>query len=120
MDILERGRQICNRNQTKLQTMKKIYIAGKITGIEEEARLLFEEAEFKLWGEGWQPVNPMKLDHNHGKTWAEYMRLGVAELMKCEALFALSNWKDSEGAKIEIRLAKEVGIKIIYQDEKAR
>lgn len=94
---------------------KKIYIAGKITGMEEEARKLFLEAEGWLIINGFDPVNPMKLPHKHGGTWPEYMKEGIRAMMDCEAVYALKNWQESAGATIEINLARSIGMEIIQQ-----
>jgi len=93
--------------------MKKVYIAGKISGIEDYAYALFEEAEQKFIKKGYQVVNPMKLPHNHDKTWESYMKDCVFELVGCDLIHPLPNWNDSRGARIEMQLAKELGIKII-------
>lgn len=47
----------------------KVYISGKISGIEQEAAYLFEQAEKKLQAEGLKVINPMKLQHQHNKSW---------------------------------------------------
>lgn len=93
--------------------MKKVYIAGKISGIEDYAYALFEEAEQKFVKKGYQVVNPMKLPHNHDKKWESYMKDCIFELVGCDLIHPLPNWSDSKGAKIEMALAKELGIKII-------
>lgn len=48
------------------------------------------------------------------------MREDMIEMLKCESVYALSNWSDSKGAMIEIDIAEKVGLSIIYQQvEKA-
>lgn len=48
----------------------RIYISGKITGLPfDEAFKMFENAENKLKFRGYEVVNPMKLNHNHNKSW---------------------------------------------------
>jgi hypothetical protein len=58
--------------------MIKVYIAGKITGEEEKARVLFEQAEKRLsavWGtEHVTVINPMKLPHDHSKPGKNILR----------------------------------------------
>ena len=95
------------------QTMKKVYIAGKISGMEEEAFGLFVQAEILLIKKGYEVVNPMKLPHKHDKTWESYMKECLTEMMKCDLIYPLPNWNESKGAKIEMELARELGIKII-------
>lgn len=94
----------------------KIYISGKITGIEDEAFKLFEIAENKLKLHGYEVVNPMKLPHNHDKSWESYMKECIVALMSCDTIYMLSNYYMSKGAFLEIGLAKELGIMVIYEE----
>ena len=95
--------------------MQKIYISGKITGIEKKAPLIFAEAELDLIDRGFNVVNPIKIKHNHNGSWANYMKNDIKALMDCDAIYMLSNWTGSKGAEIERRLALDLGMKIIYQ-----
>ena len=94
----------------------KIYISGKITGIEEEALQRFEFAETNLKLAGFDVVNPMKLEHNHDKSWEAYMRVCIIALMSCNAIFMLLNYYQSKGAMIELALAKELGMKVYWEE----
>lgn len=91
----------------------RIYIAGKITGIENEAVLKFKRAETILKGMGYEPVNP--LIENTTDTWENYMKLGISKLLTCDGIYMLSNWMNSKGAKIEHNLAEILKLKIIYE-----
>ncbi len=95
----------------------KIYISGKISGIEKEAPKLFEEAERHLQKMGFDTVNPMKLNHNHDKTWHSYMKEDVRALCDCDGIFMLNNWTDSKGAIIEHTIAMYLGIQVTYQKQ---
>ena len=90
----------------------KIYIAGKITGMEEEAERLFQQAEDRLTEMGYEVVNPMKLPHDHDKQWLSYMIECLTALKECDAIFMLPNWMDSAGAGIEFTCA--IRSKIIF------
>lgn len=92
----------------------KIYISGAITGV-LNAFELFEEAENELKEYYLEVVNPMKLPHNHNKTWASYMREDIKALCDCDSIYMLENWSVSIGAGIERNLAIQLGIKQIYQ-----
>ena len=94
----------------------KIYISGRITGIEEEALELFAKAEKELQAQGFDTVNPMTLPHNHDKTWASYMREDVKALCDCDIICMLSNWRLSKGAIIEHSIAKSLELIIKYQN----
>lgn len=95
--------------------MNKIYISGKITGIEKEAPAIFEKAEKELQAQGFETVNPMKLPHNHDKTYKSYMRECVKALCDCDSIYMLTNWKNSDGAKTEFDVAGKLWIKIIFE-----
>jgi hypothetical protein len=80
----------------------KIYIAGKIGNLpEEEFTEKFEKAKYQLVDLGYEAVTPLDFEHNHGRTWAEYMLEDLAELNKCDAICLLPCWTDSPGASIE-------------------
>lgn len=76
----------------------KIYIAGKITGLEEYKRY-FKWAEKMLKEEGHCIMNPAKL--GNGFDYEEYMHVCFAMIDVCDCVFLLSNWQGSEGAKRE-------------------
>lgn len=93
----------------------KIYISGKISGIENQAAELFEKAERELLDKGYHAINPMTLTHDHDKSWHSFMREDVKALCECEEVFMLSNWTDSKGAIIEHTIALFLGLKVRYQ-----
>jgi hypothetical protein len=96
--------------------MKKIYISGKITGIENEAFKLFAEAEKKLQAQGYETVNPMTLKHEHDKSWHSYMKEDIKALCECDQIFMLKNWQQSKGAIIEHFIAIDLGLEVCYQE----
>jgi hypothetical protein len=95
----------------------KTYISGQITGLplaDAEDNFLF--AEQYLNNMGMQPVNPMKiLPYDPKHEWQDYMVADIKELFTCEAIFMLSNWTHSKGARIERAIAVELGLHITYQ-----
>lgn len=96
--------------------MNRIYISGKISGIEQEASVLFEQAEkFLNKYNEFEIVNPMKIEHNHDKSWESYMRECVKYMCDCDTIFMLTNWRESKGAMIEHTIAEWLKMKIIYQ-----
>lgn len=96
---------------------KKIYLSGKISGLPIcEAIKNFESAENQLKGFA-NIVNPMRLRHDHDKSWQSYMKEDIRALMECDAIAMLPNYKSSKGALIELNLAKSLGFEIIYLKE---
>jgi Asp-tRNA(Asn)/Glu-tRNA(Gln) amidotransferase A subunit family amidase len=95
---------------------KIVYLSGRITGIESEANILFNKAEKELSSNGYIVVNPMRIEHNHDKSWESYMRACIKSLCDCSAIYMLSNWQKSRGAKIEWELASTLGLQILFED----
>lgn len=94
----------------------KIYIAGKIGGLETmHYEHNFKYAETYLQGIGFVPVNPVTLPHEHSRTWKSYMSEDLKTLKTCSHLYALNNWEDSRGARIEVWFAKRYNKTIHYQ-----
>ena len=96
----------------------RIYISGKISGIEEEAFANFERAEKHLLELGYVPVNPMKLTHNHDKSWNSFMREDISAMMTCDGIYLLNNFKHSRGAILEHLNAVYLDFIILHEDDR--
>ena len=75
--------------------MKKIYIAGKITG-EQNFKQIFEKKENELKEQGHIVLNPAKLPA--GLEYEEYMGICFAMIDVADEVHFLHNWQDSSGA----------------------
>lgn len=97
---------------------KKCYISGKISGIEHQAPELFANAEKEVVLLGFQPVNPMTINHSgHDQSWEGFMKEDIKALMDCDAIYLLRNFRTSKGANIEKILAEELKMEVLYQNE---
>lgn len=96
----------------------KIYISGKITGIEHNvAKEYFDNVALSLRRAGYDAVNPMEIcPYNPNWSWEQYMANDIEALLFCDSIFMLSNWKDSKGARIEHFIAQETGKTIYYAE----
>ena len=94
----------------------KIYISGKITGIEKEALKLFADIEQKLKAQGHVVINPFYLPHLHDKKYASYMKEDIKALCDCDGILIMTNHSDSKGSMIEILIAKFLGLEIMYEE----
>lgn len=92
----------------------KVYIAGKITG-NDNCCEEFSIAERKLRALGHIPLNPALLPVGMEK--ADYMRICTAMLDSADAIALLPSWTHSNGAAIELGLARYTGKDIIYTGE---
>ena len=103
--------------------MRVIYVAGRyhssceweLEGFIRQA----EDASLRLWRDGWSVICPHKNTAHFGgalgipdSTWLE----GDIEILKrCDAIYMLSNWKESSGAKEELKIAEQLGLEIYYE-----
>ncbi len=99
----------------------------------DKAKEIFEAAEKRLPELYRFPdtivtvVNPFKLDHSKALAmeddsampekliWIQFMKEDLAALLHCDAIFMLTNWVHSQGARIEHAIAKELGLTITYE-----
>jgi hypothetical protein len=93
----------------------KVYIAGPMTGLPHFNRPAFQQAAINLSFEKHVPLNPAILPD--GLTEADYMAIGLTMLQRAEAIYLLTGWQFSAGARAEHALALKLGLEIIEQKE---
>lgn len=91
----------------------KVYIAGPMTGLPQFNRPAFHQAALNLSFEHHVPLNPAILPD--GLTEADYMAVGITMLQRADAIFLLTGWQFSAGARAEHALALKLGLEIIEQ-----
>ena len=98
--------------------MKKIYIAGKVTGedLEKTARK-FKEAELKLTAMCFEAVNPIEVVNNSDTPWSDAMKTCIKAMLDCDGVVILPDWKLSQGARIERQIAYDLDIPIFNYDD---
>lgn len=90
---------------------KKIYIAGKVTGLpEKEVVQKFNRAAQMVREIRLLPINPIEVVNNFRIDWKTAMRQCIAALMSADGVYILKDAKDSKGAQIEIQLCEVLGI----------
>lgn len=93
-----------------------IYVAGKMKGLPNKGRELFDEAETRLTVMGHVVLNPSKLpDGLHVNS---YMSICTRLIDAADAIYLLKNWVNSEGAKLEKQYAEYQNKLIIMEVEK--
>ena len=101
-----------------METKNTIYISGAISGLNYENVVdKFKKAEDYLTGQGYAVFNPLKngLDKNFG--WEQHMAVDLATLMECDSIYILNDALHSRGARIEMSIALERGMIILFEDK---
>lgn len=97
--------------------MKKIYIAGPMTGIPDLNFPAFHAAAKKLRAEGHEVVNPAEINADPAAAWLDCMRADIRELVGCTAIYLLPGWFCSRGASLEHHIASALGFEILKHQE---
>jgi hypothetical protein len=88
----------------------KLYLCGRVTG-DNNYRVKFLRAENELYDAGFYPVNPAACIPA-GTEWRQAMREAISLMLWCDGVALLCDWKESKGAKIEVNLARGIGIPV--------
>ena len=92
-------------------SMKKIYIAGKVTGTKiGECTMKFGAAQKEIEALGFEAVNPLEVVNDWHSTWNAALRKCVIALMDCDAMYILPCATNSPGAGVEMKLAADLSI----------
>ena len=105
----------------KAEKHMKVYIAGKITGLEKPDFLKkFYDSSKALRDQGHLTMSPATLALNEGFSHADYLHVCFAMIDVCDAVFVQKDWRDSPGAIMEVGCAKMEKKLIVYEDESTK
>lgn len=91
----------------------RVYVAGRMRGVEDLNRPAFARASEKLRTEGHSVYNPAAANLE-GMPLPGIMAQVLTQLCESEAVALLPGWWRSGGARIEWMLAKYLGLRVIY------
>lgn len=94
----------------------KLYIAGPMTGLPDFNTPAFNEAARELEAQGYEVVNPADNSGDTTQPYEYYLKLGLRQLLECEALAVLPGWWDSRGARLEAEVAAACKMRRFYYD----
>lgn len=106
-----------------------VYISGPMTGYKELNFPAFHAAADSLRAIGFEVISPAEVElpqypkgyqpvdeANRKAMWISFMKADIVELMKADIVAVLPGWEKSEGARIEIDLAMNLGMDIVDAD----
>ena len=91
----------------------RIYLSGPMTGLPEYNYPAFNEAAQRLRSLGFDVENPAENQAPPCGTWQGWMRSAIKQMSGCDAVATLDGWLTSRGAMIEVRLAFDLGLKVM-------
>jgi hypothetical protein len=93
---------------------KTLFLCGPMSGLPKNNYPAFMRAAKSLRASGYLVQNPAENPEPPCKTWAGYMRMSLAQLVRCEMIALLPGWENSRGAKLEWHIAQQLGMRPIY------
>jgi hypothetical protein len=93
--------------------MKKLYLAGPMSGCPSHNAPLFHRVAGLLRRQGYSVFNPA--ENNDGgvpRPRSFYMRLDIPALLQSEAVVVLPGWEESRGASLEVWLALDLEVPV--------
>ena len=92
--------------------VKRIYIAGPMSGLPDFNYPAFHAAAAVLRAQGHHVENPAENPSPACGTWQGYMRMSLCQIAVCDCLYMLPGWRSSRGARIEHGLALDLGLEV--------
>jgi hypothetical protein len=93
---------------------RRWYLSGSVTN-DPDFRDKFAYAEYQLRKRGLKVLNPVKHEKD-GKKWSYYLRKDLKKLLKCQGIILLDDWTNSKRARLELKVAEELGFDIMEFD----
>lgn len=92
----------------------KLYLAGPMTSLPGNNYPLFYRVAGALRAAGYAVVNPAEnvLPQGEGAVWTDYMRRSLVQVTHVQGLAVLPGWKESRGARLEVHVARELGVMV--------
>ena len=91
----------------------RLYLAGPMTGFEDFNFPAFNKMAAELRARGYVVENPAEHGVVDGADWADYMAYDLTRLGLCGQVAVLPGWENSKGARLEVHIARELGMKFV-------
>lgn len=92
--------------------MSRVYISGPMTGLPDFNYPAFNKAAAELRAYGLHVENPAENPTPECNSWLGFMRLAVVQIASCDHVVTLPGWENSRGAKVEVELARGMGLPV--------
>lgn len=97
--------------------MSKVYISGPMTGLPDLNYPAFHKKAEELRAKGHEVFNPAEnFDGQQDIDRQVCLRQDLKLLLKCDKIVFLEGFESSAGALLEAYVARECGIKVLYEE----
>lgn len=90
----------------------RIYVAGPMTGLPEFNYPAFRTATEELLARGYDVEDPSRNENPTPGDYHGWLRAGLAQLIRCDAVALLPGWEESGGARLEVNVAATLGMRV--------
>ncbi|MCU4119329.1 DUF4406 domain-containing protein [Variovorax sp. N23] len=101
---------IAGAARARNEAVTRIYVAGKMTGEPDLNYPEFNRVAASLRQLGYTVENPAENPAPACGSWEGYMRMAIAQLVRCDEIHLLRGWSTSRGACMERWIAVELGL----------
>ena len=91
-------------------SLKRVYISGPMTGVDDFNRPAFRAAAERLQAAGYAPICPADIVGADNWEWSDWMREALRWMLMADAVALLPGWRESRGAMVEFALCAELDI----------
>lgn len=105
----------------------KLYISGPMTGYDNDNIRAFSECAKNILHYYKFRSNPLfteivvphevTKDMPKDSSWQEFLKADIKALVDCDAIMMMEGWADSKGARLELHIALELGMKVYIYDK---
>lgn len=96
--------------------VKKCYLSGPITG-NPNYLAFFAKHERELAAQGYEVMNPTKLDGKNPPPWHEAIIRDLGYILLCDVIALLPGWHASPGARIEVMFGIRMGKRFVIRPD---
>ena len=90
----------------------RLYLSGRISG-NDNYKEEFATARAQLENADYDVCDPTTFGFPEDIPWAEAMKYDIREMFLCEGVALLPGWENSPGARVEEKLARDLGMAVM-------
>lgn len=96
----------------------RVYVAGPMSNLPDFNYPAFYDAEKRLSRFGYDVENPARhFDGDQTRPYKDYMREAVRALTRCDAIYLMDGWEQSEGARFELEVSRRIGLAVMFEQD---